>query len=101
MDYRRTSDGTFLGMPASASVVISTPTSTGGQTLNRKRRSIHTACQGMVSIEETANLLRADRTVVEEAIQRGHLPVVHANDDLYIDGPALMSQFAQPAGEEE
>ena len=101
MDYRRTSDRTFLGVPASASVVIRTPTSAGGQTLNRTGRSIHTACQGMVSIEEVAKLLRADHALVEEAMRRGHLPVVQANDDLYVDGPALLTQFAQPVREED
>jgi hypothetical protein len=87
-------------VPVAASVVISTPTSAGGQTLNRKRRSIHTACQGMVSIEEAAELLRTEPAIVEEAMQRGQLPTATARERLYVDGPALLSEFGEPVYEE-
>lgn len=68
--------------------------------MNRKSRSIHTACQGVLSIDEAAELLRADPAIVEESGRLGELPTVQMGERIYIDGPALLARFTQPAAEE-
>ncbi len=68
--------------------------------MKSKRRSVHAACRGVLSIDEAAELLRVDRTVVEEAGRQGELPTVQLGGHMYIDGPALLSQFSEPVLEE-
>ncbi|HWL97058.1 MAG TPA: hypothetical protein VNP20_06910 [Nocardioidaceae bacterium] len=68
--------------------------------MSRKRSSIRAAFQGVLTMEEAAELLRVDSAAVEEAGRLGDLPTVQIGDDLYIDGPALRSQFTEPACKE-
>lgn len=68
--------------------------------MSRKCSSIRAASQGVLSMEEAAELLRVDLAAVETAGQLGELPTVQIGDDVYIDGPALMSQFSEPACKE-
>jgi hypothetical protein len=100
VDYWRTSDRTFLGVLDGDSVVISTHLSTGRHYVHRNRKSIHTAFQGVLSLKEAAELLRADPAVVEEASRCGELPTVQMGESVCIDGPALLAQFSEPACEE-
>jgi hypothetical protein len=85
---------------ADASVVLSTPQSIGRHHVNRIRRSIHTACQDALSIDEAAELLRANVAVVEEATRLGQIPTVEHHGSVFIDGPALMARFRQPVLQE-
>jgi excisionase family DNA binding protein len=59
--------------------------------------SVHTACQGALSIDEAARLLRVDASAIEEAVQCGQLPTVQRGERVLIDGPALLTGFCQPA----
>lgn len=68
--------------------------------MSRKRTSVRTARHGLLSIDEAAELLRADPAAVEESGRLGELPTVQIDDDMYIDGPALLAQFSEPAREE-
>ena len=98
MDYPQTSDKTFHRSVASASVVRSPQASTGSSHVSSQvRRSVRTACQGPLSIDETARLLRVDPSVVDAASRSGQLPTLRDGEEVLIDGPRLMSRFCQPA----
>ncbi len=61
------------------------------------RRSMRTACQGPLSMDEAAELLRVDRSAVEEASRSGQLPTVRRGNRLLIDGPQLLDSFLRAA----
>jgi excisionase family DNA binding protein len=48
-------------------------------------------------MDEAAELLRVDRSVVEEASRAGQLPTVRHGDRLLIDGPQLLTCFHRAA----
>ena len=64
-------------------------------------RSVSTACQGSLSMDEAARLLRVDRSVVEAASRSGQLPTIRHGEQVLIDGPRLMSRFCQPSPGDE
>lgn len=68
--------------------------------MSRKRTSTRTACHGLLSIDEAAKLLRTDPAIVAGAARCGQLPSLRRAGDLFIDGPALMAKFREPALQE-
>lgn len=82
--------------PTKAVVSRRDPSIGGAQMFHKSHTSVQHARQRSLSIDEAAQLLRIDHSVVLQAAIIGELPTVREGDRLLIDGPALLSALCQP-----